>query len=117
MDIKQFDLKALADAVVDRPASESCEVIDQLLQALPLWISFINTSPKPEQKRALELLKEKFLSPTAEEILFMAEIGLGKYHRIRRDREGGFESFNSEKARELYRQYYELTGSEEEWKK
>lgn len=47
----------------------------------------------------------------------MAEIGLGKYHRIRRDKEGGFESFNSEKARELYRQYYKLTGSEEEWKK
>ena len=42
MDIKQFDLKALADAVVDRPATESCEVIDQLLQALPLWSSFIN---------------------------------------------------------------------------
>lgn len=51
MDIKQFDLKALADAVVDRSATESCEVIDQLLQALPFWSSFINTSPKPEQKR------------------------------------------------------------------
>ena len=41
----------------------------------------------------------------------MAEIGCGKYHRIRRD--GDFSCFNSEKALELYRQYYELTGSEE----
>ena len=86
MDIIEFNLKALADDVVNRPAPDSCEVIAQLLQALPLWSSFINTSPKPEQKRALELLKEKSRAATAEEILFMAEIGLGKYHRIRMDR-------------------------------
>jgi len=110
---KQFDIKALADAVVTRPAPESCEEIARLLQSLPLWSSFINTSPKPEQKRALALLKEKALSPTAEEILFMADIGLGKYHRIRRDREGDFENFNSKKAETYYRQYYDLTGNEE----
>ena len=40
----------------------------------------------------------------------MAEMGCGKYHRIRRD--GDFRGFNPEKAEELYRQYYELTGSE-----
>ena len=108
---EQFDLKALAEDVVKRPAPESCEEIARLLQGLPLWSSFINTSPRPEQKRALELLKGKSLSPTAEEILFIAEIGCGKYHRIRRD--GDFSCFNSEKALELYRQYYELTGSEE----
>lgn len=110
---EQFDLKALAEDVVKRPAPESCEEIAQLLSGLPLWSSFINTSPKPEQKRALALLKERFVSPTAEEILFMAEIGCGKYHRIRRDREGDFINFDSNKAQELYRQYYELTGSEE----
>ena len=114
-DIKkeQFDIKVLAEDVVKRPAPESCEEIARLLQSLPLWSSFINTSPKPAQKRALELIKEKFVSPTAEEILFMAEISCGKYHRIRRDREGGFENFNSAKAKELYMKYYELTGSEE----
>ena len=106
-----FDLKALAEDVVKRPAPESCKEIAQLLSSLPLWSSFINTSPKPSQKRALELLKEKALSPTAEEILFMAEIGCGKYHRIRRD--GDFGSLDSEKAEAFYRQYYELTGSEE----
>ena len=110
-DIKQFDLQALAAEVVNRPAPVSCEEIAQLLQSLPLWSSFINTSPKPEQKRALELINEKSASPTAEEILFMAEIGCGKYHRIRRD--GDFRGFNPEKAEALYRQYYELTGSEE----
>ena len=110
-DIQQFDLQTLAEEVVNRPAPDSCEEIAQLLSNLPLWSSFINTSPKPEQKRALELLKEKSASPTAEEILFMAEMGCGKYHRIRRD--GDFRGFNPEKAEELYRQYYELTGSEE----
>ena len=108
---EQFDLKTLARDVESRPAPESCEEIEQLLLNLPPWSSFINTSPKPEQKRALELLKEKSVSPTAEELLFMAEIGCGKYHRIRRD--GDFRGFNPEKAEALYRQYYELTGSEE----
>ena len=41
----------------------------------------------------------------------MAEIGCGKYHRIRRD--GDFRGFSPEKAEELYKQYYELTGSDE----
>ena len=110
---KCFSLQSLADEVVTRPAPESCEEIARLLSDLPLWSSFINTSPKPEQKRALALLKEKEVSPTAEEILFMADIACGKYHRIRRDRECGFSNFESEKAHELYRQYYDLTGNEE----
>ena len=41
----------------------------------------------------------------------MAEIGCGKYHRIRSD--GDFSSFEPENARVLYTQYYELTGSNE----
>ena len=106
-----FDLNALAEAVERRPAPASCKEIEQLLLKLPLWSSFINTSPKPEQKRALELLKEKSVSPTAEEILFMAQIGCGRYHRIRKD--GDFRCVNVDKALELYRQYYELTGNEE----
>ena len=108
---EQFDLKTLVRDVESRPAPESCEEIEQLLLNLPPWSSFINTSPKPEQKRALELLKEKSVSPTAEEILFMAQIGCGRYHRIRRD--GDFRCVTSDKAEELYKQYYELTGSEE----
>jgi len=112
-DIKQFNLQTLADEVATRPAPESCEEIARLLTGLPLWSSFINTSPKQTQKKALELIKEKSVSPTAEEVLFLAEIGCGKYHRIRRDRTADFSGFESEKARELYKQYYELTGSEE----
>ena len=108
---EQFDLKTMVRDVESRPAPESCEEIEQLLLNLPPWSSFINTSPKPEQKRALELLKEKSVSPTAEEILFMAQIGCGRYHRIRRD--GDFRCVTSDKAEELYKQYYELTGSEE----
>ena len=109
----RFDLNALAEDVANRPAPQGCEEIARLFTNLPLWSSFINTSPKPEQKRALALLKEKEVSPTAEEILFMADIACGKYHRIRRDRECGFSNFESEKAHELYRQYYDLTGNEE----
>ena len=110
-DIKSFDLKVLADEVATRPAPKGCEEIARLFEALPIWSSFINTSPKPEQKRALELLKEIEVSPTVEQILFMAEIGCGKFHRIRKD--GDFCGFDSENAMALYRQYYELTGSEE----
>ena len=109
----RFDLNALAEDVANRPAPQGCEEIARLFTNLPLWSSFINTSPKHEQKRALALLKEKKVSPTAEEILFMADIACGKYHRIRRDREYGFSNFESEKAHELYRQYYDLTGNEE----
>ena len=109
----RFDLNALAEDVANRPAPQGCEEIARLFTNLPLWSSFINTSPKTEQKRALALLKEKEVSPTAEEILFMADIACGKYHRIRRDRECGFSNFESEKAHELYRQYYDLTGNEE----
>lgn len=108
---KCFSLQSLADEVVTRPAPESCEEIARLLSDLPLWSSFINKTPKPEQKRAYELLTEKSASPTPEEILFMAEIGCGKYHKIRQD--GDFDGFTSAKAKELYKQYYELTGSEE----
>lgn len=108
---KCFSLQSLADEVVTRPAPESCEEIAHLLSDLPLWSSFINKTPKPEQKRAYELLTEKSASPTPEEILFMAEIGCGKYHKIRQD--GDFDGFASAKAKELYKRYYELTGSEE----
>ncbi len=110
-DVEGFSLQALADEVVTCPAPKSCEEISGLLSDLPLWSSFINTSPKPQQKRALELIKEKSLAPTAEELRFMAEIGCGKYHRIRKD--GDFSCFNSQKALELYEKYYRLTGSEE----
>ena len=53
MEKKRLDLRDLAEDVIKRPPPESCEEIAQLLQGLPLWSSFINTSPKPEQKRAL----------------------------------------------------------------
>ena len=51
---KCFSLQSLADEVVTRPAPESCEEIARLLSDLPLWSSFINKTPKPEQKRAYE---------------------------------------------------------------
>lgn len=111
MSNQEFDLKTLVQDVENRPAPESCREIARLLSDLPLWSSFINTSPKPEQKQALELIKEMAVSPTAEEIRFMAEIGCGKYHRIRKD--GDFKNFHSEKAERLYRQYYEMTGCPE----
>ena len=106
-----FDVKSLVNEAHTRPAPKSCEEIERLFQSLPLWSSFINKSPKPEQKRALELLMEKSASPTAEELLYMAEIACGKYHRIRKD--GDFSCLNSDKALELYKKYYELTESAE----
>ena len=48
---------------------------------------------------------------TKEEILYMAEICCGKYHRIRKD--GDFRNFDSNEAKNFYKQYYDMTGSEE----
>ena len=52
-DVEGFSLQSLADEVVTRPAPESCEEIARLLSDLPLWSSFINKTPKPEQKKSV----------------------------------------------------------------
>lgn len=109
--INAFDLETLAEEVITRPAPDTCAEIEALLSSLPLYSSFINLSPKAEQKRALALLEEKCASPTKEELLYAAEIFSGKYHRIRKD--GEWCSFMPKKAEILYRQYYEMTGSPE----
>ena len=104
-----FGLEALAEDACDRPAPKSCEEIAGILSGLEPKGSLGSKAPAPEQKRAFELLNEISASPTPEEILFMAEVYCGKYHRIRRD--GEQSSFCSEKAEEMYKRYYKLTGS------
>lgn len=108
---KKYVLTEIIQNMISRSLPDSCVEIGELLSNLPIWSSFINTSPKPEQKRALQLINEVSISPTTEEILFLADLYSGKYHRIRKD--GEFSSRNSEKAKVLYQQYYELTNDEE----
>lgn len=110
MKTDQFDLNALVADVVNNSAPKSCEEIAELLAGLPpkSWVH--RQLPTPEQKQAFALLQEKSQAPTLEEIRFIAEICCGKYHRIRSD---GWSWPQWEKAKELYGQYYELTGSEE----
>ena len=78
---------------------------------MPIWSSFINKTPTPGQKRATALLDEKRRDPTVEELLYLADIYCGKYHRIRKD--GEITVFKPEAAEELYKRYCELTGSDE----
>ena len=106
-----FDMAALVSELETRPAPESCREIDELLSALPIWSSFINKTPTPEQRRATALLDEKRRDPTVEELLYLADIYCGKYHRIRKD--GEVTAFKPEEAEKLYRRYCELTGSDE----
>ena len=108
---ERFDLNALADAVVSRPAPESCHEVADLLSGLPMSGSLGTPSPTSEQKRAFEMLNEKMLSPTPDELRFMAEIYCAKYHRIRRD--GDLRCWMPDRAEVLYKKYYELTHSEE----
>ncbi len=103
----QSRLRTLADEVVSRPAPDTCQEIAELLEGLPpkSWVH--RQAPTPEQNKALALLKAKE-SPTPEELRYMAEICCGKYHRIRED---GWSLPQREKAKELYGQYYEITGN------
>ena len=107
----QDELAALAEAVVSRPVPADCQQIDRLLSALPLWSSFINTSPKAEQKQALELIRQISASPTEEQLLYLADIACGRYHRIRRD--GDFSNMDWTRAKELYQAYAQRTDSPE----
>ena len=108
---EQFDLKALAKDVVNRPAPETCAEIAALFSDLPpkSWIH--RQAPTPEQNKAFALLGEKAKAPTAEEVLFMAEVYCGKYHRIRPGDDCG--CHEPEKAEAMYKKYYEMTGCPE----
>lgn len=106
-----FDLNALAEEVVTRQAPEGCEEIARLLSDLPMSGSLSTPSPTNEQKRAFALLEEMAKAPTPEELRYMAEICLAKYHRVRRD--GDLRRWMPQKAQALYGRCYELTGSEE----
>ena len=108
---ERFDLNALADAVVRRPAPESCHEVADLLSGLPMSGSLGTPSPTSEQKKAFEILNEKMQNPPPDEIRFMAEIYCAKYHRIRRD--GDLRCWMPDRAEVLYKKYYELTHSEE----
>ena len=108
MKTESFDLKVLVQEVTARPAPKSCAEIAQLLECLPPRGSLSSGAPVPEQKMAFELLSQKAEAPTAQEILFMADICCGRYHRIRRD--GDIGCFDSKKAETLYRRYYEAEG-------
>ncbi len=107
---KQFDLEALAAAVEKRPVPESCEEIERLFSSLPLKSSLSSPPPTPEQKTAFAMLQEKAKDPTPEEVLYMAEICSDRHHRIRYENRFWPQW---ETAERLYKQYYELTGSEE----
>lgn len=97
----EYDLKALAEGVFQRPAPESCGEIAELLSALPMTGSLGTPPPTAEQKRAFLLIGEKMKDPTPEELRFFAEVALGKYHRVRKD--GEICRFMPERAEALYR--------------
>lgn len=103
------NIESLALEVITNPAPESCKEIAQLLSNLPPRNSLITQTPTQEQNIAFELLKEKAKNPTAEELLYMAEICSYKYHRIRH-----INAFwpRWETAEDLYKQNYAITKSE-----
>ena len=105
-----FNIESLALEVITNPAPESCEEIAKLLSNLPVKSWVHRQLPTKEQDQAFEMMKEKSLSPTPEEIKFIADVCCGKYHRIRR---GNWNWPQFDKGKELYQQFYELTKCEE----
>ena len=107
---EQFDLEVLVKKIVTTPAPNSCEAIAKLLSNLPVKSWVHRQLPTKEQDQAFEMMKEKSLSPTPEEIKFIADVCCGKYHRIRR---GNWNWPQFDKGKELYQQFYDLTKCEE----
>lgn len=107
---EQFDLKLLVEKIVTTPAPDSLEEIAKLLSNLPVKSWVHRQLPTKEQDQAFEMMKEKSLSPTPEEIKFIADVCCGKYHRIRR---GNWNWPQFDKGKELYQQFYDLTKCEE----
>ena len=107
---EQFDLKLLVEKIVTAPAPDSLEEISKLLSNLPVKSWIHRQLPTKEQDQAFEMMKEKSLSPTPEEIKFIADVCCGKYHRIRR---GNWNWPQFDKGKELYQQFYDLTKCEE----
>ena len=105
-----FNIESLALEVITNPAPESCEEIAKLLSNLPVKSWVHRQLPTKEQDQAFEMMKEKSLSPTPEEIKFIADVCCGKYHRIRR---GNWNWPQFDKGKELYQQFYDLTKCEE----
>lgn len=106
-----FDLKALAEKITASEVPESCREIDGLLKSLKPAGSLSSGGARPEQQKAAELLKEMIKAPSPDELLFMAEICCGRYHRIRRL--GDWRVIMSDRAKELLERYYAETGSPE----
>ena len=107
---EQFDLEVLAKKIVTNPAPDSCEAIAKLLSNLPVKSWVHRQLPTKEQEQAFEMMKEKSVSPTPEEIKYLADVCCGKYHRIRR---GNWTWPQFDKGKELYQQFYDLTNCEE----
>ena len=107
---EQFDLAVLVEKIVTTPAPDSLEEIAKLLSNLPVKSWIHRQLPTKEQDMAFEMMKEKSLSPTPEEIKFIADVCCGKYHRIRR---GNWNWPQFDKGKELYQQFYDLTNCEE----
>ena len=107
---EQFDLEVLAKKIVTNPAPDSCEAIAKLLANLPVKSWVHRQLPTKEQEQAFEMMKEKSVSPTPEEIKYLADVCCGKYHRIRC---GNWNWPQFEKGKELYQQFYNLTNCEE----
>ena len=100
-----FNIESLALEVITNPAPESCKEIAKLLSNLPVKSWVHRQLPTKEQDQAFEMMKEKSLSPTPEEIKFIADVCCGKYHRIRR---GNWNWPQFDKGKELYQQFYDL---------
>lgn len=107
---EQFDLKLLVEKIITTPTPDSLEEIAKLLSNLPVKSWVHRQLPTKEQDQAFEMMKEKSLSPTPEEIKFIADVCCGKYHRIRR---GNWNWPQFDKGKELYQQFYDLTKCEE----
>ena len=70
---EQFDLKLLVEKIVTTPTPNSCEEIAKLLSNLPVKSWVHRQLPTKEQDQAFEMMKEKSLSPTPEEIKYILD--------------------------------------------
>ena len=102
----KYDLNKLVIEQLMRPAPKSCEQIDKLLTNLPIKSMIHHQQPTLKQEEAFELLRQKAITPTLDEIRYFAEICCGKYHRIRKKY---INWPKNQKAKELYQQYYQET--------
>ena len=99
-------IKEITYEMFDSKAPESCKEIEQLLLTLPPKSSFHTQQDSPQEIQALTLLEAKRNSSDSDEILYLAQICLGKYHRLRLR---SCDWITRDEGIRLLKQYYELT--------